>query len=348
MTSPRDDTDFPLPEPDPEASFEDFIGGEPARPTSEPPAPPGEPESASPQTDPYEEVDPFEDAGPEPNPFDLCGSSADALPPADPFGDPGPGADAGGAETYTLGETTVPPKWGADRTPSRPEPPVTRPRRPKPAATPAAPADAEDSDDDDAEVAPRAGRSAGPAKPKIRDWIEARCKKEAKMYALGAAVLGPVGLAAVGITWGVAWLISPFDGLLAWVFATVVVAALFWLNKQAGDARTIRVHVDPKDREIEPVTLDVPRGSGLTWLMYLTGSRDLPGFVQFIGTVTLFGPRLCDLAVQMGRTAQQLWTIDVDAIANPLKTLVRAGGRSRSRRSSPRTPSCRRRGWWTV
>ncbi|NNJ26409.1 hypothetical protein [Alienimonas chondri] len=318
MTEPRDDTDFPLPEPEPHASFEDFVeaGAEEAK----------EPEA-----------DPFDDAPPERNPFDLSGDrSEETPPPADPFGDADAGEDAGATETYSLGETTVPPKWGVGSNPPPADPPRERPRRPKPALQPArepappiAAADSDEdlADDDLTEGGETVRASAGPAKPKLRDWVEARCKKEAKMYALGAAVLGPVGLLAVGFTWLVLYVAAPFDGILAWAFATVVVAALFWVNKQAADQRTIRVHVEPGDREIKPVTLDVPRGSGLTWLMYLTGSRDLPGILQFLGTITLFGPRLCDLAWQMGRTAQKLWMIDVDAIAAPLKTLVRAEGK---------------------
>ncbi|QDT14304.1 hypothetical protein [Alienimonas californiensis] len=275
------------------------------------------------------EDDPFADAPPERNPFDL---GEDELPPppppADPFGTPDP--DAEPTDTYSLGEATVPPKWGVDLNEAPAERPAKRrPRPAAPAAKPVAPVvDDEDEDFGDAPPArTRSGGKAGPAKPKLRDWLEERCKKEAKMYALGAAVLAPVGLAAVGLTWLVLAIIVPADGVIEWLLAAIILAALFWVNKQAGDARTIRVHVEPGDRNIKPVTVDVPRGSGLTWLMYLTGSRDLPGILQFLGTVTLFGPRLCDLAYQMGRTAQELWTIDVDAIADPVKTLVRADGK---------------------
>ena len=243
--------------------------------------------------------------------------------------------DAG--ETYTLGEATVPPKWGGglNPPPAEREPPPAR-SAPAPAVVKQAPAakravarPAEDGEEEEEEDAPSRRRAGvgGPAKPKLRDWLEARCKKEAQMYALGAAVIAPVAFLAVSLTWGLLYVLAPGEGLVAAAFATLIVAALFWVNGKSGDARTLRVHVEPGDREIEPVTIDVPRGSGMTWLMYLTGSRDLPGFVNFIAAITLFGPRLCDLAIQMGRTAKLLWMIDADALAGPLKTLVKAQGK---------------------
>ena len=227
--------------------------------------------------------------------------------------------DAGG--TYTLGEATTPPKWGAGL-----NPPAPAAAKPKPIATAVVAEARGDEDEEDAPSRRRAG-AGGPAKPKLRDWLEARCKKEAQMYALGAAVIAPVGFLAVSFTWGLLYVLAPGEGLVAAAFATLIVAALFWVNSKSGDARTLRVHVEPGDREIEPVTIDVPRGSGMTWLMYLTGSRDLPGIVNFLAAITLFGPRLCDLAIQMGRTAKLLWTIDADALAGPLKTLVKAQGK---------------------
>ncbi|MFH5805660.1 hypothetical protein [Alienimonas sp. DA493] len=285
------------------------------------------------EDEPSGEEDPFADAPPDRNPFGLDENELPPPPPpVDPFGTPDP--DAEPADTYSLGEATVPPKWGAGLTPPPEEPPAKRPpRAAAPAAKPVAAdadADVEDEDFGDAPAPPArasAGGKGAAAKPKLRDWLAERCRKEAQMYALGAAALAPVGLAAIGLTWLVLYVIAPGSGIVAALFATVVVAALFWVNKQAGDARTIRVQVEPGERDIKPVTIEVPRGSGLTWLMYLTGSRDLPGAVQFLGTITLFGPRLCDLAYQMGRTAQELWTTDVDALADPLKTLVRAEGK---------------------
>ena len=46
-----------------------------------------------------------------------------------------------------------------------------------------------------------------------------------------------------------------------------------------------------------------------------------------MAAITLFGPRLCELVIQMVRMARKLWTVDVDALAEPLKTLVRAEGK---------------------
>ncbi|MEM9701123.1 MAG: hypothetical protein AAF907_01615 [Planctomycetota bacterium] len=180
-----------------------------------------------------------------------------------------PANDSG---TYALGAATVPPKWGGGLAASAevalPEP-LDASEEP---AEPTADRAAED------ESSP-----SRPPKPKLRDWLEARCRKEAKMYALGTAALAPAGGLAVIVTWGVAWLASPLDGSPAWLFATAVVAVLFWLSTKAGDGRTIRVNVDPGDRDLPPVSLDVPRGAGLTWLMYLAGSRDLPGVLRIVG-----------------------------------------------------------------
>lgn len=244
------------------------------------------------------------------------GSAADRILPA-----------SDGEETYSLGEATVPPKWGGGQSAAKAAAAADPSELRLPPRT--AVAVAEDDSIDEEDDSPSARSSAGrPTKPRLRDWLEARCKREAQMYALGAAVMAPIGLGAVGLTWLVLYFVTSYYGaFIGPLFATALVAALFWVNRQAGDQRSIRVNVDPADRDIKPVAINVPRGSGLTWMMYLTGSRDLPGILQFVGAITLFGPRLCDLALQMGRTAQKLWTTDVDSLAGPLRTLVRAEGK---------------------
>ena len=152
------------------------------------------------------------------------------------------------------------------------------------------------------------------------------------MYALGAAVLAPVAAGAVLLTWALVYLAASFYlGGGTWVLkallATAVVGLLFFLNGKLLAARTTRVFVEPGDRDIEEVSLDVPRGTGLTWMMYLTGARDLPGVVRFLSGVTMFGPRLCGLVAELVRRARALWGMDFDALAAPVKTLVKAEGK---------------------
>ena len=225
--------------------------------------------------------------------------------------------------TFALGEATVPPGYGsqsfipdemsaADGEEDGDAPPAraAAARKPRPAAKPKP-----------------AGEAGGPPKPKIRDWLETRCKREAQMYALGAAVMAPVAGGAVSLTWGLLFWLGPGPWPVRALFATVVVAGLFVLNGRTREPRTTRVMVEPKGRDVEPIALVVPRGAGLTWMMYLTGSRDLPGIVRVMAGLTMFGPRLCALIAELVRRAKALWSMDVDLIAEPVKTLVRAEGK---------------------
>ena len=308
-------------------------------------------------------ADPFADEEPDADPFGLGDfdaadeeDAADApAPPAewedDPAaGDPAAGDAAAGdaaaegvGETYGLGEATIPPLYGSHS----PAPGFEDEEFTDEDGFAGDGSEEEDGFAEDlaaaaappAAVSPGAGRAAagraaaekadagGPAKPKLRDWLEARCRKEAQMYALGAAVLFPMGAAAVGLTWFLFTLLAPGGWLVGGALAAGIVAGLFWLNAATRESPVARVPVDPGGRDVRPITLLVPRGSGLTWLMYLTGSRDQPGVVRFLLGILLFGPRLCALAVQMGRTAKWLWTTDVGPLADPLKTLVRAEGK---------------------
>ena len=226
-------------------------------------------------------------------------------------------------------EPPGPPAAPAPRKPPGPAPPpaagpVTD--VPEPALPPRVSASDELADD-----RPRArgsldggGRSA---KPKLRDWLEARCRKEGLMYAMGTAVIGSVAAAVTWFTWFILYKAAYGEGWVAVLVSVAELAGLFFLERVTREPRETRLRVEPDDRDLEPVSLDLPRGTGMTWMMYLAGSRDLPGILRFIAGVVLFGPRLCELVWQMGRTAASLWTYDADAMAAPMKTLVRAEGK---------------------
>ena len=256
------------------------------------------------------------------------GGSGDDPPEITLREDDPPAADDGEEEfydgsTFGLGPVTELP----DLHPPAPLPPraakgdAAKPPRMKKAAKPAP------ADDSDANVPAGGGPSAPPTKPRLRDWLEQRCRKEAKMYTLAAALLAPVALAATGLTWLVLKVALPGDGWVAGLLAAAVTGGLFWLERVTREDRSVTLRVEPEDRDVEPVALELPRGTGLTWLMYLAGSRDHPGFVRFVLGVGLFGPRLCELVFKMGRTAKLLWGFDVDALAGPVKTLVKAEGK---------------------
>ena len=191
---------------------------------------------------------------------------------------------------------------------------VLPPRRRKPAERPKSTGTADDDD----------GR---PGKPRLRDWLEARCRKEAKMYGLALLAVGPVAAVATLLTWIVLKAAIPGEGWLDGLLAAAAVGGLFWVERVTREGRKIRLRVEPEDRDIQPVSLDLPRGAGLTWLMYLAGSRDRSGFVRFVLGVMLFGPRLCELVFKMARTAKRLWNYDADLMAEPVKTLVKAEGK---------------------
>ena len=218
---------------------------------------------------------------------------ADAVPKDEP---PAPDADG-----------DVPDGDQPDESPG-PVPPRRSPKKKAPVAAEPAPRDA-------------------PGRPKLRDWLEARCRKEAKMYALAVAALGPVAFAATLLTWIVLKAAVPGSGWADGLLAAALTAGLFYLERVTRESRRLTLRVEPEDRDIEPVTLKIPRGAGLTWLMYLAGSRDHPGFVRFVLGVLLFGPRLCELVFKMARTARRLWAYDADLMADPVKTLVRAEGK---------------------
>ena len=245
---------------------------------------------------------------------------------------------------YGLGPATELPDLHPPPPPRRPEPKPAAPQpaaASKPAPPPAVPGvedEAAGVEEDEPALPPPARRTAakrpaapeaagGAAKPKLRDWLAARCKREAQMYALGVAALAPVAAGATGLTWFVLLLALPGGGWVTGLLAAVLVGLLFWVERVVRESRSVRLRIDPEDRDIPPVSLKLPRGAGLTWLMYLAGSRDQPGVVRFIFGILLFGPRLCELVFKMGRTAKRLWQYDADAMAEPLKTLVKAEGK---------------------
>ena len=188
------------------------------------------------------------------------------------------------------------------------------PRRQKPAER--------SESDEDGDDSP--GR---PGKPRLRDWLEARCRKEAKMYGLALLAVGPVAVGATLLTWFILAAAMPGEGWVAGLLAAAAVGGLFWVERVTREGRKVRLRVESDDRDVEPVALNLPRGAGLTWLMYLAGSRDRSGFVRFVLGVLLFGPRLCEIVFKMGRTAKRLWNYDVDLMADPVKTLVKAEGK---------------------
>lgn len=224
--------------------------------------------------------------------------------------------------------------------------PLSEPTLPSDAAPPKLPPrrrrTANDGDDGLPRAAPRRPKTGGDgpspdrgddgapsasSRPKLRDWLEARCRKEAKMYGLAVLALAPVAAATTLLTWGVLRAAIPGPWYLDVPAAAAATAGLFWLERVTRESRSVRLRVESDDRDVQPVSLRLPRGTGLTWLMYLAGSRDRPGIVRFFLGVLLFGPRLCELVFQMARTARLLWEFDAVLMADPVKTLVKAEGK---------------------
>ena len=150
------------------------------------------------------------------------------------------------------------------------------------------------------------------------------------MYGAWAAALVPVAFLALSVTWGFWYLVLSASLGFGWFTALLSVAMiglLFFLNRFVRAETTTGLYVDPAGRDIEPVSLDIPRGAGMTWMMYLSSSRELAGPIRVITGLFLFGPRVCTLIDRLARAAKTLATLDADDLAGPVKTLVRAEGK---------------------
>ena len=208
---------------------------------------------------------------------------------------------------------------------------------------PRSPADEGDDDGLDTEVpdapprADRAERNARPRKPRVRDWLEERCRREAMIYSGAIVLLGPLVLAAVLFTW---WLllviVRPWvDGTPAFLLATALLVGLFWLNRLTrGEARTA-VRVDAPDG---PRKLAIPALAGMTWLHDLTGRQEGPLALRTAAGLVLMAPRLCEMLWTMGTTSRRLWTLDADRVAPVIGTVLRADGKALFRTLLDRYP----------
>ncbi len=166
----------------------------------------------------------------------------------------------------------------------------------------------------------------------IADWLAARARHDAIIYAGATGLLAMCGVFALAATyiftylvlWGLLCGVLPRS--LLHLLALGIVASLFPLQRRFDGDDVEPVKIDAGVRG--ELTLRLSRLTGSSWLMYL----DKPGgelnpLVRIVTNLLFLAPRLFRVSWRMWHLTRRLRSMDVATVAAALDTLMQAGGR---------------------
>jgi hypothetical protein len=179
--------------------------------------------------------------------------------------------------------------------------------------------------------APIEFRSAKPGLT-IADWLAARSRRDAIIYAGATGLLGVCGVFSLAATyiftylvlWGL--LCGAIPRSLLHLLALGLVASLFPLQRRFDGDDVEPVKVDAGARG--ELTLRLSRLTGSSWLMYLDKpGGDLNPLVRVVTNLLFLAPRLFRVSWRMWKLTGRLRSMDTATVAAALDTLMQAGGR---------------------
>lgn len=182
--------------------------------------------------------------------------------------------------------------------------------------------------------APIEFRSAKPGLT-IADWLAARARRDAIIYAGATGLLAVCGVFAIAATYIFTYLVvrglsfatcDVIPRSLLHLFALGIVASLFPLQRRFDGDDVEAVKVDAGTRG--ELTLRLSRLTGSSWLMYLDKpGGDLNPLIRIVTNLMFLAPRLFRVSWRMWKLTGQLRSMDVATVAAALDTLMQAGGR---------------------
>ncbi len=166
----------------------------------------------------------------------------------------------------------------------------------------------------------------------VTDWLADRTRRDATIYAGGAAILMLGAVLATFGTYGIASAVllglnAMTCGVwrsLVLVLAIGVVAGLYVLQRKVdGDDRE-PVRVDAGSRG--KVTLKLSRLSGSSWMLYLDNpSVDFHPIARIGLNLLLLAPRLASLSMRMWQLSRRMQAMDLAAVGAGLDVLMQTG-----------------------
>jgi hypothetical protein len=163
----------------------------------------------------------------------------------------------------------------------------------------------------------------------VKDWLTTKAKRETAMAFLASAVLVPVALLVLNVTWFAVYLTAMIvlsnvgASSLSFAVAWIVLVLLF-----VGNWTTDREYLDKLEFEMDGKTRLVVLSAtvaGYGALNFLAGPQRFHSFVKILTSILYIGPRMCDLVWAQFQRGLRLSRLDAASCSRVIATLTIAG-----------------------